>query len=149
MHIIAAKAVAFGEALRPEFKDYQEQVLKNAKAMSERFMERGVRLISGGTDTHLMLIDVTSLGTNGQAAEDLLGEANITCNKNSIPNDKLGVRTTSGIRLGTPAITTRGMNEEESVLIADLIIDLLKGEKEVKEVKETVLDLCQKHPLYK
>lgn len=149
MHIIAAKAVSFEEALQPSFADYQKQVVKNASAMANRFMERGVRLISKGTDNHLMLLDTTSVGRNGQEAEDLMGMANITCNKNSIPNDPLGVKVTSGVRIGTPAITTRGFDEAESVQIADLIVDLLTENKPVDQVKQEVISLCEKHPLYK
>ena len=149
MHIIAGKAVAFGEALTPEFRKYQEQTVKNASAMASRLSENGIRLVSGGTDNHLMLADVMSRGCTGAQMQELLDRANITANKNTIPFDKMGVKATSGIRLGTPAVTTRGMTETEMEIIADLITDLLeKGEEAVPEAKEQVLELCGKFPLY-
>lgn len=149
MHVIAAKAVSFGEALTDEFKEYQKQVVENAKAMSEVFEEENIRMISKGTDNHLILLDVSSVGINGKDAEDALGAANITCNKNSIPNDPLGVRVTSGIRLGTPAITTRGMKVDEARLVAKLVSDVLKKRRSSEEVREDVLTLCEKFPLYR
>lgn len=149
MHVIAAKAVSFGEALTDEFKEYQKQVVENAKAMSEVFEEENIRMISKGTDNHLILLDVSSVGINGKDAEDALGAANITCNKNSIPNDPLGVRVTSGIRLGTPAITTRGMKVDEARLVAKLVSDVLKKRRSSEEIREDVLTLCEKFPLYR
>ena len=121
MHIIAAKAVAFGEALQPEYKVYQQQVVKNAKALSEGLIKRGFRIVSGGTDNHLMLVDLRSKGITGKVAEQLLVEAEITCNKNGIPNDPEKPWITSGVRLGTPAVTGRGMKEAEMDIIAELI----------------------------
>ncbi len=149
MHVIAAKAVSFGEALTNEFVDYQKQVVQNAKVMSQVFNEEKIRMISKGTDNHLILLDVSSVGCTGKEAESLLGEANITSNKNSIPNDPLGVRVTSGIRLGTPAITSRGMKANEARFIATLISDVLKKRRSVEDVKKDVLDLCERFPLYK
>lgn len=149
MHVIAAKAVSFGEALTDEFVDYQKQVVENAKVMSQVFDEEKIRMISKGTDNHLILLDVSSIGCTGKEAESLLGEANITSNKNSIPNDPLGVRVTSGIRLGTPAITSRGMKANEARLIATLISDVLKKRRSVEDVKKDVLDLCERFPLYR
>lgn len=149
MHTIAAKAVAFHEALQPEFVTYQKQVVQNATALAKRLLERGVRLISGGTDNHLILMDVTSVGVNGKEAEELLGLANITTNKNSIPHDPLGVNISSGIRIGTPAVTTRGLKEEECEMLADWMVDVLKKERTPEEVKQDVLSLLSKYPLYR
>lgn len=149
MHVIAAKAVAFQEALQPEFTTYQKQVVANAKAMANRLSESGVRLVSGGTDNHLILLDVTSVGVNGKEAEELLERANITTNKNSIPNDPLGVNISSGIRIGTPAITTRGVKEAECEQIADWMVAVLKKEKSPEEIKEQVLEMMEAFPLYK
>ena len=149
MHIIAAKAVCFKEALDPSFKDYQAQIIKNAKAMAERLVENGFKIISGGTDNHMMLVDVTPFGANGRDVQNLLESANITLNKNSIPNEKLSPTLTSGVRIGTPAVTTRGMKEEECVYIADLITELIKGgEAKVDEIKAKVVELCDKFPIY-
>ncbi len=149
MHIIAAKAVCFKEALSPDFKKYQEQVLKNAQAMANRLVENGFKIISGGTDNHLMLVDVTPFGANGRDVQNLLESANITLNKNSIPNETLSPALTSGVRIGTPAITTRGMKEDECIYIADLITDLIKGgEGKVEEIKAKVVKLCEKFPIY-
>lgn len=149
MHIIAAKAVCFKEALDPSFKDYQAQIIKNAKAMAERLVENGFKIISGGTDNHMMLVDVTPFGANGRDVQNLLESANITLNKNSIPNEKLSPALTSGVRIGTPAVTTRGMKEEECVYIADLITELIKGgEAKVDEIKAKVVELCDKFPIY-
>ena len=149
MHIIAAKAVCFKEALDPSFKDYQAQIIKNAKAMAERLVENGFKIISGGTDNHMMLVDVTPFGANGRDVQNLLESANITLNKNSIPNEKLSPALTSGVRIGTPAVTTRGMKEEECVYIADLITELIKGgEAKVDEIKVKVVELCDKFPIY-
>lgn len=149
MHIIAGKAVAFGEALKPEFKEYEQQIVKNAAAMAKRLTENGVRLVSNGTDNHMMLADVMSKGRTGAEMQELLDLANITANKNTIPFDTLGVKATSGVRLGTPAVTTRGMKEKEMETIADLIAELLEnGESSVPNVKEQVLELCRSFPLY-
>lgn len=149
MHIIAAKAVCFQEALSPEFKAYQAQVVKNAAAMAEEFTQRGVRLVSGGTDNHLMLADVMSMGKTGMEVQELLDRANITANKNTIPFDTQSVKLTSGMRFGTPASTTRGMKEDEMRQIAGLIVRLLQeGDEAVPQVKEQVVALCEKFPLY-
>lgn len=152
MHIIAAKAVAFGEALQPEYKVYQQQVVKNAKALAEGLIKRGFRIVSGGTDNHLMLVDLRSKGITGKVAEQLLVEAEITCNKNGIPNDPEKPWITSGVRLGTPAITGRGMKEAEMDIVADLIARVLDNpnDSSVREaVKKEVHDLGVKFPLYK
>lgn len=149
MHIIAAKAICFKEALAPEFKEYQKQVIANAKAMAERFIENGFNIISGGTDNHLMLVDVTNFGVNGKEVQNLLDSANITLNKNTIPNEKLSPMLTSGVRIGTPSITTRGMEEEQCVYIADLVTELIKGgEDKVETVRDKVIALCEQFPLY-
>lgn len=152
MHIIAAKAVAFKEALSPEFKEYQKQVVKNAKAMADALVKGGLRIVSGGTDNHLMLVDLRPKGVTGKMAEEGLEKAGITCNKNSIPNDPEKPFITSGIRLGTPAITARGMKEDEAVQIAEMIIKVLENvndDKKIAEVKNEVLKLAEKFPLYK
>ena len=149
MHIIAGKAVAFGEALTPEFKVYQKQIVDNARALADSLTENGIRLVSGGTDNHLMLADVMSRGRTGAEVQELLDAANITANKNTIPFDTMGVKKTSGVRLGTPAVTTRGMKEEEMRQIGSMIALLTeKGEEAVPGVKEQVLDLCARFPLY-
>jgi len=152
MHIIAAKAVAFKEALSPEFKIYQKQVAKNARALSEELVKGGLRIVSGGTDNHLMLVDLRPKGVTGKLAEEKLEEAGITCNKNAIPNDPEKPFITSGIRLGTPAITARGMKEEEAVKIGQMILKVLENindSERIKEVKNEVLKLTEKFPLYK
>ncbi len=150
MHIIASKAVCFKEALDPSFKEYQSQVIKNAAAMSKRFVDNGFKVISGGTDNHLMLVDVTPFGVNGKDVQNLLDSAHITLNKNTIPNETLSPVLTSGVRVGTPAITTRGMKEDECVYIVDLITELVKGgEGKVKEIQEKVITLCERFPIYK
>ena len=151
MHIIAAKAVAFKEALSPEFKEYQKQVIKNAKAMADELVNGGLRIVSGGTDNHLMLVDLRAKGVTGKLAEEILEKAGITCNKNAIPNDPEKPFITSGIRLGTPAITTRGMKEAEARKIAKMIIKVLDNpndEVKISEVKNEVLELTKKFPLY-
>lgn len=149
MHVIAAKAVCLKEALRPAFQTYQQQIVKNAKAFADRMMENGFRLVSGGTDNHLMLVDLTSFGVNGKEVQNLLDEANITVNKNTIPFETLSPFLASGIRIGTPAITTRGMKEQECVKIADWIARLVQEkERAVPEVKEQVIALCRQFPLY-
>jgi len=149
MHVIAAKAVCFGEALKDEFKEYQKQIVKNAKVLAESLKEKGYRLVSGGTDNHLILIDVRSKGLTGKEAEVLLEEVNITTNKNTIPFDPEKPTVTSGIRIGTPAVTTRGMKEEEMKKIAELIDRALDENISRDEIKEEVLDLCSRFPLYK
>ena len=148
-HVIAGKAVCFKEALSDEFKAYQHQIILNAKVMAEEFNRQGIRLVSGGTDNHLMLLDLTGTGVTGKALEALLGEANITVNKNTIPKETLSPFVTSGVRIGTPAVTSRGMKEAEMVLIAQLIARIIReGEAAVPAVKEQVLALCSKFPLY-
>ena len=151
MHVIAAKAVCFAEALEPEFKDYQKQVIGNAKALSERLKMGGLRIVTGGTDNHLILVDVRSLGLNGKEAEKILEQVNITCNKNSIPFDTESPFKTSGIRLGTPAMTTRGFKEKEFEFIADCIIEALKNKDDIvilNQIKDKVLNLLKKFNLY-
>ena len=152
MHIIAAKAVAFKEALLPEFKEYQKQVVKNAKAMADALVKGGLRIVSGGTDNHLMLVDLRPKGVTGKQAEESLEKAGITCNKNAIPNDPEKPFVTSGVRLGTPAITARGMKEDEAVKVAEMIIKVLENvndDEKIAEVKNEVLKLTEKFPLYK
>lgn len=150
MHIIAAKAVAFKEALSPEFKTYQEQILKNAKAMADRLIKRGLRLVSGGTDNHMMLINLVGSGVNGKLLETWLDMAHITANKNSVPNEPLSPSLTSGLRVGTPAVTSRGMKEDDMVKIADMIADIVEGgESAIESVKARAIALCDEHPIYK
>jgi len=151
MHIISAKAVCFKLAMTPEFKAYQERIVKNAKALAKALAERGFRLISGGTDNHLMLVDVKSKGITGKQAELLLDEVGITVNKNLIPFDEEKPMVTSGIRLGTPALTTRGMGEEEMEEIGDIIASVLlhpDDENVKKQARERVARLCERFPLY-
>lgn len=149
MHIIAAKAVAFKEDLSPEFKEYQTQVLLNAKAMANRFLERGIKLVSGGTDNHLMLLNLMGTGVNGKQLQNWLDEAHITANKNSIPGDPERPSLTSGLRIGTPAVTTRGMKEEDMIVIADAVVDIIeRGEDAIPEVRERIIALCDKYPIY-
>lgn len=148
MHVIAAKAVSFGEALKDDFKEYQKQVVTNAKVLAESLMERGFRLVSGGTDNHLMLIDVRTKGLTGKKAEELLEAVNVTTNKNTIPFDPESPFITSGIRIGTPAVTTRGMKEEEMKKIAEIIDLALDENNSREEIKNMVLDLCKDFPLY-
>ncbi len=148
-HVIAGKAVCFKEAATPEFKAYQHQIVLNAKAMAGAFVEAGIRLVSGGTDNHLMLLDLTGTGVNGKQLEALLGEANITVNKNTIPKETLSPFITSGVRIGTPAVTTRGMKEPEMVVIAGMIVRIIReGEAAVPQVKREVLALLENFPLY-
>ena len=152
VHIIAAKAVAFKEALSPEYKKYQEQVAKNAKVLSEELVKGGLRIVSGGTDNHLMLVDLRPMGVTGKLAEAKLEEAGITCNKNAIPNDPEKPFVTSGIRLGTPAITARGFKEEETKQVAQFILTVLgniDNSEKISEVKEQVTELTRRFPLYK
>ncbi len=149
-HVIAAKAVCLKEAMTPEFKTYAHQIVLNAKAMAEEFKAKGVRLVSGGTDNHLMLLDLSETEVTGKDLENLLGCANITVNKNTIPRETRSPFVTSGIRVGTPAVTSRGMKEEEMRKIADLITRIIReGETAVNSVREEVLTLCAAHPLYR
>lgn len=148
MHVIAAKAQCFSEALDPSFKEYALNVLKNAKKMALEFKENNVRVVSGGTENHLMLIDVKeSFGLTGVEAETILDRVNITVNKNMLPFDKEKPTKTSGLRLGSPAMTTRGLNEEDFALIANIITDVLRGNAKEKEAKEKVLELTKKYPI--
>lgn len=151
MHVIAAKAVAFGEALKPEFAEYQEQVRKNAKTLAEEFLRRGYELVSGGTDNHLILVDLRSKGLNGKIAEESLDHAGITVNKNMVPFDTENPFVTSGIRIGTPAMTTRGFGEAEFIRVAELIDRVLQdpeSEENRKRVRDDVREMCQNFPLY-
>jgi glycine hydroxymethyltransferase len=149
MHVIAGKAVAFKEVLQPSFKEYQAQILKNAEAMTATLIERGLRIVSGRTESHMMLVDLRSKNITGLAAEQLLGSVGITCNKNSIPNDPERPMITSGIRFGTPAITTRGFKEAESERVANLVADLLGDPAgAINAVREEVMALCAAHPVY-
>jgi glycine hydroxymethyltransferase len=156
MHVIAAKAVAFKEALEPEFKTYQQQVVKNAQAMANTFIERGFNIVSGGTENHLFLLDLIDKGLTGKVADAALGNAHITVNKNSVPNDPQSPFVTSGLRIGSPAITTRGFNEADSTQLAHWICDVLesiaKDENDVSvinEVKAKVTEICKRLPVYK
>ena len=146
-HVIAAKAVCLKEALQPEFKEYQQQILKNAKALSEGLMKRDVKIVSGGTDNHLMLVDLSGLDVTGKELEKRLDDAHITCNKNTIPNDPRSPFVTSGVRLGTPAVTSRGMNEEDMDLIAEGIALVIQSETNVEKVRGMVEELTKKYPL--
>lgn len=149
MHIIAAKAVALGEALSPEFKNYQAQIVKNAKVLSETLLDGGINLVSGGTDNHLMLLDLRELGMTGKDLEDRLDRVHITVNKNSIPGDTQPALVTSGIRIGTPAVTTRGFKEEEMKIVGDLILkSIFDFEGSRGEILSIVDELCVKYPLY-
>ena len=149
MHIIAAKAVAFKEAMTPEFKEYQHRVVLNAKALADGLMKRGISLVSGGTDNHLMLVDLTSKGKTGKEIEKLLDCAHITVNKNAIPFDPQKPFVTSGIRLGTPATATRGMQPEDMDVVAACIADVIeRGEEAVEEVGKKVAVMCEKYPIY-
>ena len=149
MHIIAAKAVAFKEALTPEFKEYQAQIVKNASAMADEFTKLGVKMVSGGTDNHLILLDLTDKGLTGKELEHMLDDVHITVNKNAIPFDKQKPFVTSGIRIGTPAMTSRGMKEEEARTIARLITEIIEKKEEAYEhVTAEVAKLCQAFPLY-
>jgi glycine hydroxymethyltransferase len=157
MHVIAGKAVAFGEALRPEFKTYQEQVIKNAQALADQLMKGGLDIVTGGTDTHVMLVDLRPKGVKGNATEKALGRAHITCNKNGIPFDTEKFTVTSGIRLGTPAGTTRGFGTDEFRQVADWIVEVTEGLAANGEdnngaveakVKAEVEALCDRFPIY-
>ena len=152
MHIIAAKAVCFGEALRPEFRHYQQQVVRNARTLAEELAGTGFELISGGTDNHLLLIDLSARGLSGLEAERALGAAGLVVNKNVVPSDQRGPRVTSGLRIGTPAVTTRGMKEEEMRIIARLIRRVLEHpEQEAvhQQVRAAVVELCREFPIYR
>ena len=151
MHVIAAKAVALGEALRPEFKEYAAQTIKNAKALAETLQQDGFRIVSGGTDNHLMLVDLTSKDITGKEAQNVLDEVNITVNKNTIPFEPLSPFVTSGIRLGSPALTTRGFKEADMKEVADiiaLVLDHPEDAAKKDEAKRRVAALCEKYPLY-
>ena len=147
MHVIAAKAVCFEEALKPEFKTYQEQIVKNAKALSDGLQKRGVKIVSGGTDNHLMLVDLTEKDISGKDLEKRLDDAHVTCNKNTIPNDPRSPFVTSGVRLGTPAVTTRGMKEEDMDKIAEIIAMVIESEENGAKAKAMVAELTEKYPL--
>ena len=151
MHVIAAKAVCFKEALEPEFKSYQTQILKNANTMCQVFQERGVEIVSKGTKNHMFLVDLINKSITGKDVEETLGQANITLNKNAVPNDPQSRFVTSGLRIGTPAVTTRGFKEDEVSLVASWICDILKdlkNEAEINRVKSEVKNLCEKFPVY-
>lgn len=146
-HVIAGKAVCFKEALQPEFKEYQKQIVKNAQALCGGLMSRGVKIVSGGTDNHLMLVDLSEETVTGKELERRLDEAHITCNKNTIPNDPRSAFVTSGVRLGTPAVTTRGMKEEDMDVIAEAVAMVIKSEDAVEKAREIVKGLTDKYPL--
>ena len=147
MHVIAAKAVCFKEALQPEFKEYQKKILKNAKALCEGLKKRGVKIVSGDTDNHLMLVDLTEKNVSGKELEKRLDDAHITCNKNTIPNDPRSPFVTSGVRLGTPAVTTRGMKEEDMDKIAEIIAMVIESEDNVEAGRKMAAELTEKYPL--
>lgn len=146
-HVIAGKAVCFQEALQPEFKSYQQQIIKNAQALCTGLMARGVKIVSGGTDNHLMLVDLSEEEVTGKELEKRLDDAHITCNKNTIPNDPRSPFVTSGVRLGTPAVTTRGMKEEDMDTIAEAIAMVIKSEQAVGKARELVKELTDRYPL--
>ncbi|MFZ4653265.1 MAG: serine hydroxymethyltransferase [Methylococcaceae bacterium] len=151
MHVIAAKAVAFKEAMQPEFTAYQHQVLNNARTMADHFVKRGLSIVSGGTDNHLMLVDLIALGITGKATDAALGKAHITVNKNAVPNDPQSPFVTSGIRIGTPAVTTRGFNAGDCLTLADWICDIIEdldNEKVNERVRDEVTEICRKYPVY-
>lgn len=147
MHVITAKAVCFKEALEPEFKEYQMQVVKNAKALCEGLKKRGVKIVSGDTDNHLMLVDLTGNDVSGKELEKRLDDAHITCNKNTIPNDPRSPFVTSGVRLGTPAVTTRGMKEDDMDKIAEIIAMVIESEENVETARKLAAELTEKYPL--
>lgn len=148
-HIIGAKAICFGEAMKPEFKAYQEQVIGNAKALAEALMEEGFNLVSGGTDNHLMLVDLQNMGITGKELQHRLDEVYITVNKNAVPNDPQSPFVTSGVRIGTPAVTTRGLKEDDMKVIAKLIkMTVTDFETKADEIRAAVTEICDKHPLY-
>lgn len=146
-HVIAGKAVCFKEALQPEFREYQKQIVKNAQALAEALLERGVKLVSGGTDNHLMLVDLSAEEVTGKELEKRLDAAHITCNKNTIPNDSRGPMVTSGVRLGTPAVTTRGLREGDMAYIAEAISLVIRSEENIQKAKDIVAGLTKKYPL--
>jgi glycine hydroxymethyltransferase len=151
MHTIAAKAVAFKEAMSPEFKGYQQQVVVNARAMAKTFMDRGIKIVSGGTDNHLFLVDLIAKGITGKELDAALGRAYITVNKNAVPNDPQSPFVTSGIRIGTPAVTSRGFKETECMQVTNWICDIIndvKNESLLESVKKQVLELCKRFPVY-
>jgi glycine hydroxymethyltransferase len=154
MHVIAAKAIAFKEAQSPEFVEYQKQVVKNAKAMAGAFIERGINIVSGGTENHLMLVDLIGKPYTGKDADAALGAANITVNKNAVPNDPQSPFVTSGLRVGTPAITTRGFGEAETIELTGWMCDVLESlengnsEQVIEDVRARVLDICSRFPVY-
>jgi len=151
MHVIAAKAVAFKEAMTPDFRTYQERVVKNADKLANALVENGIDLVSGGTDNHMMLADLRNLDVTGKEAEEALGNAGITLNKNAVPFDTQNPSITSGVRIGTPAVTTRGMGENEMTVIADSVSRILKAPKDTplqEKVRKTVTDLCRSFPIY-
>ena len=151
MHIVAAKAVAFKEALSEDFKTYQQQVVKNAAALADELMQKGFRIVSGGTDNHLMLVDLCSKNITGKEAQNLLDDIGITANKNTIPFEPLSPFVTSGIRLGTPALTTRGLKEADIRQVADIIAEVIEkrdDETVIARAKEKVADICKRFPLY-
>jgi glycine hydroxymethyltransferase len=150
MHVVAGKAICFGEALKPEFREYAQRIIDNAKALAEQLMADGLRLVSGGTDNHLILADVTALGVGGKEAEAALDKAGITINKNMIPYDPRKPMDPSGVRIGTPALTTRGMGPSEMRKVANWIIQALKGasdEAALTKIRREVLELCQQFPV--
>jgi glycine hydroxymethyltransferase len=152
MHVVAAKAVAFQEALQPSFKEYQQQIVRNAQALATHLSDGGLRLVSGGTDNHLLLVDLTSKDISGKDAERLLDRANITCNKNGIPYDTRSPLVTSGVRFGTPALTTRGMREKDMAFVAEVILDALRSQDDdvkIKAIAQRVRDYCADFPLFK
>jgi glycine hydroxymethyltransferase len=152
MHVIAGKAVAFREAMAPEFKAYQEQVLRNARAMAETFLSRGYSVVSGGTDNHLFLVDLSPKGLTGKAADAALGSAHITVNKNAVPNDPQSPFVTSGIRIGTPAMTTRGCNADDAVALAGWmcnVLDDMDNAAVITRVRGQVTELCRRYPVYR
>ncbi|MFN3919396.1 MAG: serine hydroxymethyltransferase [Methylohalobius sp.] len=151
MHVIAAKAVAFKEAMEPEFRDYQRQVVENARVMASAFIERGYKVVSGGTDNHLFLLDLSPKGLTGKQAEEALGKAHITVNKNAIPNDPQSPFVTSGIRVGTPAVTTRGFGVKECQELAGWmgeVLDEIDSEPVIERIREQVMQLCRRFPVY-
>ncbi len=148
LHVIAAKAACFGEALKPEFKDYQAQIIKNAKVLADALTEKGFDLVSGGTDNHLMLVDLRKFNITGKELEHNLDEVRITANKNTIPNDPQSPFITSGVRLGTPAVTSRGFVEEDMKVVAECIYNTAAHFEKANEIRQTVASLCEKHPIY-
>ena len=149
MHVIAAKAVCFEEALSDEFKEYQKNIVKNAQALCNGLMSRGVKIVSGGTDNHLMLVDLTNTSFTGKEVEKMLDRAHITCNKNTIPNDPQKPFVTSGVRLGTPAVTSRGLNETDMDKIADAIAAVVfNGEEKIPYARAIVQELTDRYPLF-